>query len=107
MVAFRKNDTWDLVLFTNGCKSIGCKWVLKKNIVLDRKVEKQKTILVPKGYSKVKGIKFGEITLVSKLTSIRFLLYVASTFGLEREKMDVKTIFLHGNLKDEISMTYP
>jgi hypothetical protein len=42
-----------------------------------------------------KGIDFGEIcSLVSKITSIIFLLSVVVAFDLEVEKMDMKTIFL-------------
>jgi hypothetical protein len=81
MVALRKNDTWDLVPFPDGWKPIGCKWVFKKKIGLDGNVEKHKARLVAKGYSQVEGIDFGEIfSLVAKLTSIRFLLSVATTF---------------------------
>jgi hypothetical protein len=61
-------------------------------------VEKYKARLVAKGYSQVKGIDFGEIVShVSKLTSIRFLLFVVVAFDFEVEQMDVKTSFLHGD----------
>jgi hypothetical protein len=43
---------------------------------------------------------------VAKLTSIRFLLSIATTFDLEIEQMDVKTTILHGDLKWEIYMTH-
>ena len=69
------------------------------------KVEKYKAQLVAKGYSQVEGIEFGEIfSLVSKLTSIRFLLSIVAAFDLEVEQMDVKTTFLHGDLEEEIYM---
>jgi hypothetical protein len=59
--------------------------------------------LVAKGYSQVEGVDFGEIfSLVAKLTSIRVLMYLAATFDLEIEQMDVKTMFLHGDLEEEI-----
>jgi hypothetical protein len=100
MVALRKNDTWDLVPFPNGCK-----WVFKKNIGLDGNVEKHKARLVEKGYSQVEGIYFGEtFSLVVKLTYIRFLLSITVTFDLEIEQMDVKTAVLHGDLKEDIYM---
>jgi len=34
-----------------------------------------------------------------------FLLSVTTTFDLEIEQMDVKTTFLHGDLKEKIYMT--
>jgi hypothetical protein len=49
-------------------------------------VEKYKAQIVEKGYSQVEGIDFGEIFYpVAKLTSIRFILSIASTFDLEVE----------------------
>eukprot|EP01018_Ginkgo_biloba_P015053 Gb_15757 [translate_table: standard] len=98
MVALKKNDTWDLVPLPDGRKPVGCKWVFKKKVSSDGSVEKYKARLVAKGYSQVEGIDFGEIfSLIAKLTSIRFLLFV--------EQMDVKTTFLHGDLEEEIYMT--
>ena len=44
---------------------------------------------------------------VAKLTSIRFLLSIVATFDLEVEQMDVKTLFLHGDLEEEIYMKQP
>jgi hypothetical protein len=45
------------------------------------KVEKYKAWLVEKGYSQVEVIDFGEIfSLVSKLNSIIFMLYVVVAF---------------------------
>jgi hypothetical protein len=68
-------------------------------------VEKYKTRLVAKGYSRVEGIDFGEIvSLVAKLTSIIFLLYVVVVFDFEVEHIDVKKTFLHGDMEEEIYM---
>ena len=44
---------------------------------------------------------------IKKLTSIRFLLSLSTTFDLEVEQMDVKTTFLHGYLDEEIYMKKP
>jgi hypothetical protein len=83
---FRKNDTWDLVMLHDGEKPTRCKWVFKKKIILDGNVENNKKRLVVKGYSQVEGIDFSEIfSLVCKLTSIRILLFVTTTFYLEIE----------------------
>ena len=64
-------------------------------------MEKCKTWLVSKGYSQVEGIDFGDIfSPVAKLTSIRFMLFVASAFYFEVEHMDVKKTFLHGDMEE-------
>ena len=79
-----------------------------KKLNAARKVEKYKARLVAKGYSQVEGIDFGEIfSPVAKMTSIRFLLSLATAFDLEVEQMDVKTTFLHGDLNEEIYMKQP
>ena len=62
--------------FPTGSKPIGRKWVFKKNMNVEGKVEKYKSRLVAKGYSQVTGIDFGDIfSPVAKVTSIRLLLF--------------------------------
>jgi hypothetical protein len=71
-------------------------------------VENFKSRLVAKGYSQVEGVDFGEIfSPVEKLTSIRVLMSLVATFNPEMEHMDVKTMFLHGDLEKEIYMKQP
>jgi hypothetical protein len=86
MTSLDKNKAWDLVEFLTGRNPISIKWVFKKKLDAKGKVEKYKAWLVAKGYSKVEGIDFGEIfSPVSKLTSIRFMLYVVSSFDFKLE----------------------
>jgi hypothetical protein len=108
MASLDKNEAWDLVELPAGRNPIGSKWVFKKKLNAEGKVEEYKARLVAKGYSQVEGIDFGEIfSPVAKLTSIRLLLSVAATFDFEIEQMDVKTTFLHGDLEEEIFMKKP
>ena len=105
MDALKKNEAWDLVELPAGRKPVGSKWVFKKKLNAAGKVEKYKARLVAKGYSQIEGIDFGEIfSPVSKLTSIRFLLYISTVFYLEILQMDLKMTFLHGDLNEEIYM---
>jgi hypothetical protein len=86
MESLDKNEAWDLVELPTGRKPIGRKWVFKKKLNAEEKVEKYKARLVAKGYSQVEGIDFGEIfSPVAKLTSIIFLLSVAAAFDFEVE----------------------
>jgi hypothetical protein len=108
MAALDKNEASDLVELSTGRNPIGNKWVFKRKLNAEGKVEKYKARLVAKGYSQVEGIDFSEIfSPFAKLTSIRFLLYVVVAFDFEVEQMDVKTTFLHGDLKEEIYMKQP
>jgi hypothetical protein len=84
---------------------IGRKWVFKKNMNVEGKVEKYKDRLVANNYSQVEGIDFGDIfSHFSKLTSIRFMLHVVVAFDFEIEQMYVNTTFLHGDMEEEIHM---
>jgi hypothetical protein len=107
MESLHKNETWDLVKFPSGRNHVDRKWVFKKKINAAGQVEKFKARLVVKGYSQVEGVDFSDIfSLVTKLTSIRVLMSLATTFDLEIEQMDVKTTFLHADLEEEIYMKY-
>jgi hypothetical protein len=84
MASLNKNEAWNLVELPTGRNPIGNKWVFKKKLNAEGKVEKYKAQLVAKGYSQVEGIDFGEIfSPVAKLTSIRFLLSVVAPFDFE------------------------
>jgi hypothetical protein len=82
MDALDKNEAWDIVEFPARRKYVGSKWLFKKKFNVEGKVEKYKAQFVEKGYSWVEGIDFSDIfSVVSRLTSIRFLLYISSSFG--------------------------
>eukprot|EP00253_Pinus_taeda_P006661 PITA_06661 len=108
MVSLHKKEAWDLVELPVGRNPIGSKWMFKKKTNVEGKVEKYKAWLVAKGYSQVLRIDFGDIfSPVAKVTSIRLLLSVVTTFDFEVEQMDVKTTFLHWDLEEEIYMKQP
>jgi len=108
MASLHKNEAWDLVELPAGRKPIGNKWLFKKKMNVEGKVEKYKARLVAKGYSQVPGIDFGDIfSLVSEVAFTRLLLSLAATFDFEVEEMDVKTTFLHVDMEEEIYMKQP
>ena len=58
-----------------------------------------------KGYSQFQGIDYNEtFAPVAKMDSIRLVLAIAASKQWEVHHMDVKTAFLHGDLKEEIYM---
>ena len=58
-----------------------------------------------KGFSQKQGIDFDEIfSPIVKMSSIRVVLGLVASLDLELEQLDVKTTFLHGDLKEEIYM---
>ena len=61
MDSLEKNEAWQLVQLPARRKYIGIKWLFKKKLNAEGKVDKYKARLVAKGYSQVEGIDFGEI----------------------------------------------
>ena len=107
MDSLDKNEAWKLVQLLAGRKDVGSKWLFKKKLNAEGKVDKYKAHLVAKGYSQVDGIDFSEMfSPVVKLNSIIFLLSITAVFYLEVEQMHVKTTFLHGDLEEEIYMNH-
>ena len=52
MESLISNRTWKLVDLPPGCKTIGCKWVLRKNLKSDGSIDKFKARLVAKALNK-------------------------------------------------------
>ncbi|KAH9705857.1 hypothetical protein KPL70_012031 [Citrus sinensis] len=103
-----KNKTWELVPLPHGRKAIGNKWVYKIKRDGNDQVERYRARLVVKGYAQKEGIDFNEIfSPMVRLTTVRIVLAMCATFDLHLEQLDVKTVFLHGELEEEIYMLQP
>ncbi|PPZ05609.1 hypothetical protein C5P41_24865, partial [Escherichia coli] len=103
-----KNQVWDLVDPPEGIVPIGNKWVFKKKIGSDGKVETYKARLVAKGFRQRQGIDYEEtFSPVAMLKSIRILLAIAAYYDYEIWQMDVKTTFLNGYIEENIFMEQP
>ena len=99
----QKNQTYDLVKLPHGRKALQNKWVFKLKRDGSGKLVKYKARLVVKGFGQKKSIDFDKIfSPVVKMTSIRVVLGLAASLNLELEQMDVKTTYLHCDLKEEI-----
>jgi len=80
--ALESNDTWSLMDLPSGKHSIGCKWVFKAKHKPYGIIDRYKARLVAKGYTQTEGIKYFEnFSLVVKITTIRFILSLASDKG--------------------------
>ncbi|MCO5600651.1 hypothetical protein L7F22_054766 [Adiantum nelumboides] len=78
MDSLHNNDTWDLVPLPKGKNALPCKWVFKLKNVPDDDRPKYKARLVAKAKE-----------------------------DMELVQMDVKTVFLHGDLHEDIYMEQP
>ena len=108
MESLISNRTWKLVDLPPGCKTIGCKWVLRKNLKPDGSIDKFKARLVAKGFKQKIDLDFFDtFSPVTKITSIRLLIAIAAIFYLKIHQMDVKTAFLNEDLEEEIYIDQP
>eukprot|EP00253_Pinus_taeda_P007669 PITA_07669 len=102
------NDTWDLVPLLKGRKLVRCKSAYRTKYGPDGKVDKHKSRLVAKGFSQVEGIDYTEtFSPISKMNYVCLILSLVASFKWKVHQMDVKSIFLHGNLHEEIYMEQP
>ena len=104
-----KNHTWTVVKRPQHQKVIGSRWIYKFKLGIPGVEEGRfKARLVAKGYAQRKGIDYHEIFApVVKHVSIRILMSIVAQEDLELEQLDVKTAFLHGELKEKIYMVPP
>ncbi len=71
-------------------------------------VSKYKTRLVTKGYAQTYGIDYEETySLVVKMTTVKAIIAMAVAKGWSLHQMDVKNVFLHGDLQEEVYMEQP
>nr|GEY48127.1 hypothetical protein [Tanacetum cinerariifolium] len=84
------------------------KWLFKNKYDEEQTVIRNKSRLVVRGYRQKEGIDFEEsFALVPRMEDIRiFLAYVAHK-SFSMFQMDVKTIFLHGSLKEDVYVCQP
>ncbi len=105
MVALDANAIWELVTLLEDKKAIKCKWVYKVKHNADGSMSRYKARLVAKGYAQTYGIDYEETyNPVAKMTTIRAIIVMATTKGWSLHQMDVKNVFLHRNLQEEVYM---
>ncbi|GJS46051.1 ribonuclease H-like domain, reverse transcriptase, RNA-dependent DNA polymerase [Tanacetum coccineum] len=106
--SINRNNTWKLTTLPKGHKAIGLKWVFKTKRDANGNIIKHKARLVAKGYIQEHGIDFEEVFApVARMETIRLLLAIAANNKWEVHHLDVKSAFLHGDLKEEVYVTQP
>ncbi|MCO5603918.1 hypothetical protein L7F22_058074 [Adiantum nelumboides] len=97
------NETWELTKLPQGKQALPCKWVYKKKYTAQYPEPKYKARLIAKGFKQKKEIDFNEIfSPVDKMTTLCLVLGIVATEDLGFIQMDVKTIFLHGDLDEDV-----
>jgi len=75
---------------------------------VDGMVQRNKAMLVAKGYSQQQGVDYNEtFALVARLDTIRTLITLAGQNGWLLYQLDVKSVFLNGEFKQEVYVEQP
>jgi hypothetical protein len=99
MATLDANATWELVALLKDKKAIGCKSVYKVKHNADGSVSRYKARLVAKDYAQTYGIDYEETySPVAKMTTVRIIIAMVVAKGWSLHQMDVKNVFLHGDL---------
>eukprot|EP00253_Pinus_taeda_P013579 PITA_13579 len=103
-----KNNTWELVPRPKDKNVIGTKWIFKNKLNENGEVVRNKARLVCKGYAQQEGIDFKEtFAPLARLEAIRMFLALSSFQNFKVFQMDVKSVFLNGDLEEEVYIEQP
>ena len=102
MAALHSNGTWDLVVLPSGKFTVGCRGVYTVQVGLDGQINRLKARLVAKGFTQVYGSDYGDtFSPVVKIVSVRLLLSMVALHSWPLYQLDIKNVFLHGDLAED------
>ncbi|GKE07254.1 retrovirus-related pol polyprotein from transposon TNT 1-94 [Tanacetum coccineum] len=105
---FDRLQVWELFGKPFGKKVIKLKWLWKNKKEEDQTVIRNKARLVTKGHAQEEGIDFEEsFAPVARLESVQIFVAYAAHKYFPIYKMDIKTEFLNGLLKEEVYVAQP
>ena len=108
MAALHSTGTWDLLVFPFGKFLVSCCWVYTVKVGLNGQVDRLEARLVAKGYTQVYGSDYGDtFSLVAKIAYFRLLLSMTVMCSWSLYQLDIKNVFLHGDLAEEVYMEQP
>nr|GEV13554.1 hypothetical protein [Tanacetum cinerariifolium] len=85
------NMVWVLVDLPPGCKTVGSKWIFKKNTDMDGIVHTYKDRLIAKGYTQLYGVDYEETFSPVAIRAIRILISItAKVYKLQRSIYSLK-----------------
>jgi hypothetical protein len=103
-----KNDVWEIVPRPKSKDVVSSKWLYKIKHVANGYIEKYKARFVARGFSQKEGIGYEEtFSHVSRYTSIRTIISLATKIKWKLHQMGVKTNFLNGVIEEEVCIEQP
>jgi hypothetical protein len=108
MDAVEKNRTWEFADLPRGHRAITLKWVFKLKRDEVCAIVKHKARLVARDFVQREGIDFDDtFTPVARMESVRLLFALVAQEGRRVHHMDVRSVFLNGDLKEEVYVHQP
>jgi hypothetical protein len=108
MRSMSSNNVWDLEEIPKGAKIVGCKWVYKTKYDSNGNIEKYKACLTAKGFTQREGVDYNvTFSPVSYKDSFRIIMALVAHFDLELHQIDVKMVFLNGDLEEKVYIKQP
>jgi hypothetical protein len=102
------NKVWDLKYIPKGAKAVGCKWVYKTKHDFQRNIKRFKARLMAKDFTQREWIDYNKtFSPVLCKDSFRIIMALVAHYDLELHQMDVKTVFLNGDLEKNVYMAQP
>ena len=87
-----KNDVWEVVPIPKNKDVVSSNWIYKIKHAADGGIEKHEARFVARGFSQKEGIDYEEtFSLVSRYTSIRTIIALATKIKWKLHHMDVET----------------
>ncbi|CAM8990181.1 unnamed protein product [Rhodiola kirilowii] len=106
--ALQSNNTWQVIPLPQGKNTVSSKWIFRVKRHSDGTIERFKARLVARGFSHEEGLDYNEtFAPVVKMTTVRTVLALAASKNWPLFELDVNNAFLHGDLHDEVYMSFP
>ena len=87
---------------------MGCRWVYTVKVGPNGAFDRLKARLVAKGYTQIYGLYYCDtFSPVAKITIVRLFVAMAAMRHWPLHQLDIKNVFLHGDLEEDIYMEQP
>nr|XP_009768559.1 PREDICTED: uncharacterized protein LOC104219561 [Nicotiana sylvestris] len=108
MSALHASGTSELVPLPAAKSTVGYRWVYAVKVGPDGQVDRLKTRLVAKGYTQIFGLDYSDtFSPVAKVAYVRLFLSMAVVRHSPLYQLDIKNVFIHGDLDEEVYMEQP
>jgi len=89
-------------------KLVECKWVYTIKYKVVGSTERYKARLIVKGFTQTYVVDYLEaFAPIAKINTVRVILSLAAKYGWNLQQFDIKNVFLHGELEEEIYIELP